>query len=195
LLERKEWTVGLLEHFKRLMPMVPNGHYPSPAYTEEEVHDILLPFVFKTNEQPIQVRLGTHYYSDRKFTVYVTRGGLSGVYMGVGIWNSGHLIRMPVEQRERSLRGTGTLVVTNQHVLFASDMVSLRFPLGTIVSCMPYSDGFALFVEKQPDVPHVFVTGHPGTNELDIIQSGGAGESDKDEDLFDNSDPFDVDDL
>jgi hypothetical protein len=145
-------------------------------YHDDDVEEILLPFVFKRDEQPIQVRLGTHYYLTRDYQMRASVGTLAaGLPWHYALFGRSRSVSMPVDMRRSDYMGTGTLVVSNQHVMFSSEDQgrAVRFAFGKIVSVIPYSDGFGVIVEGSKPGPHTFITGFPGTTELELIQGSG----------------------
>lgn len=74
-------------------------------------------------------------------------GGHSGfsiiVMKGVR-YNTGKMKARPVEHSTMENTGTGSLVITNKHILFCSNQQSLKLPYSKIIGITPYSDGIEI---------------------------------------------------
>jgi hypothetical protein len=139
----------------------------------EEV--VALPFLFQDDEQLLMVRLGTHYFEDRKRSHTVYQMGVGGWTMqalGIG---GGRMQGVGVRQdyQERVHVGTGVLAVTTQRLYFHCETKSLRIPFKKLVMCVPYLDGFEIHQDHASALPQIFVTGVDGTDVYQAIQQRG----------------------
>jgi hypothetical protein len=146
-----------------------------PDGLDEDEETIELPFVFQDDEQLLMVRLGTHYFEDRKRSYTAYRGAMGGWAMealGIG---GGRMQGVGVRQdyQERVHVGTGTLAVTTKRLYFHCETKTLRIPFKKLVLCVPYLDGFEIQQDTASALPQVFVTGVDGTDVYQAIQQQG----------------------
>jgi hypothetical protein len=136
---------------------------------------IELPFLFQDDERLLMVRLGTHYFEDKKrsYTVYqMGVGGWMLAALGVGgAQAQGTGVRQ--DYQERVHVGTGVLAVTTKRLYFQCETKSLRIPFSKLVACVPYSDGFEIHQDHASALPQVFVTGVDGSDVYQAIQQRG----------------------
>lgn len=74
-------------------------------------------------------------------------GGHSGFSIRVmkGVrYNTGKMNAKPIEHSKMVDSGTGSLVITNKHILFCSNQQSLKLPYTKIIGITPYSDGMEI---------------------------------------------------
>jgi len=144
-----------------------------PDGLDEEEETIQLPFLFQDDEQLLMVRLGTHYFEDRRRSFTAYRGGVGGWMLGpiARTRLGGYGIKQ--EYQERVHVGTGILAVTTQRLYFQCPTKSLRIPFKKIVDCVPYLDGFEVSQDNATSLPQLFVTGVDGTDVFQAIQQRG----------------------
>lgn len=71
-------------------------------------------------------------------------GGHSGFSIKVmkGVrYNTGKMNAHPIEYSTMENSGTGSLVITNKHILFCSNQQSIKLPYSKIIGLTPYCDG------------------------------------------------------
>jgi hypothetical protein len=159
---------------KALLVGTRDGGLLSPELGDEDEDQVIeLPFLFQDDERLLMVRLGTHYYEDRRrsYTVYGGAAGGWALWSMGGARTRGYGVRQ--EYQERVPVGTGTLAVTTKRLYFHCETKSLRIPFSKLVMCVPYSDGFEIHQDHASALPQVFVTGVDGTDVCQAIQQRG----------------------
>lgn len=103
---------------------------------------ISAPILLANNEVVLWNYDGVNMYNEKVEKEYVGRNSgfsfrvMKGVYYRTGGFK-GH----PIEHRSMNLDGTGSLVITNKHLIFYSPTKTAKIPYKKLVGITPYSDG------------------------------------------------------
>ena len=117
-----------------ILKNIQNGIMPS--------HSINAPIILNKGETILWTYNGVNLYQEKITKEWVGRSSGYTVRIFKGLsYRTGQMKGRPVEHSSMEFHGTGTLYITNKHLIFHGQQKGVKIPFNKIIGITPYSDG------------------------------------------------------